>query len=591
MKLPIAVDTQVIWEDYSLWGFWVSWEVFPAQESTIVSKALSTVKMIYVKIWDKVKKWDKLVNLSSNAIEIAYSNAKTNYDNAKNTLNRTISSSNKTLNNVEISLNNARITYENTKKQIELQKNQALQNFSSTKLSTALSINQAKQNLDNLYSTTSKNESLARTNLNNSLSGAKNVIYDILSGIDEILWIEEIHKEWAFIYQSYLWNLNPSTLNNAKNAYRNAKHSVDTTNFQNSDKVLETLLLLSDSVFANLELLKHSSTGPNFTSSSLSSLIDSANTLSSTVQASITSISSAKKTLDATLASNQASIDASRKALELTEQQNWNDNQAIIWAKSAYDVTLTNLENTLESVKNNLALAESAYESSLASSRLQVAQARSQFDIIKWQYESIKVNYDDLSIISWFNWEISNIYIALWNEIPAWKPIIELSNSDSNFKIVTFLTKNQIKWINVWDKVRIWNESEDYISSISSSADQNTRKYKIEISHKNLFLKLWQFVNLYFTPAKIISDEKIEEKIFLPLSAVFVSSELNFVWVIDNNWIIKKFAVELWEISWTLIEITAWLKVWNSVIIKWWRNLKEGDEVSVRWGYTTSLSN
>ena len=196
--------------------------------------------------------------------------------------------------------------------------------------------------------------------------------------------------------------------------------------------------------------------------------------------------------------------------------------------------------------------------------------------------KNAEIAMQDLKIVADFSWEISNVFVENWTRVWVWTKLISVSNN-SKFKIIAFLSKAQISWINVWDKILIWKKSVDKIYSISSVSDSLTKKYKVEILHENPFLSAWEFINIKFTREKV----SWKNKILLPLPWVFISERWDYVWVVKNIsekniswetkniWEIKKTKVKVWGLSWNDIEILEWLNIWDVVVSWWWRFLKK----------------
>lgn len=579
-KTYAQVEVMEIW-NYEAKEFSVMWEVFPEKESILRSKSTSDVVEVYVKEWDKINKWQILAVLKSDQIE-------QNYQNALNSYNSTVSSANRSINSAQVAVNNAQSSLGNTLKTSWAQKSEAAQSLSQTKTSTELSIAQSEQNLDNAILNSERSEETARTNLSNALISAKITAKDSLNEIDKILWIEEFNEDSALKYDDYLWNLDPSTLTDAESAYRKAKVMLDSTDFSDPDAIIETLKVIKSSALYNVRLLENSWSWPSFTSTELQNLIQSTNLLANSIQSSINSVSSSKNALDSTLTWNKSSIESAQRALELARMENWGWSQVITSAEKSYERNIASIDSSVEAAKNQVSSAEASLASARSNASLSISNAKSALD-------SAKVALDDLTIRAPFSWEVSNVYVEKWNEVSAWSSIVSIWDS-TKFKIVSYLTKKQIKWLKKWDEVKIWTKSMDLIHSISQIADASSRKHKLEIIHQNPFLKSWEFIKLRFTPKQeIIWDDN---EIYLPMPAVFVTSEWNYVWSLDGlkswNWNknnnsgtgskinkIKKVNVELWEISWNMIEIKDWLVMWDEVIIEGGRFLKEGASVEV----------
>ncbi len=569
------VILQSIWEDWWKDSFSVIWEVFSESETMMSAKFSWDVQMVNVKNWDSVRTWDVLIKLKSDPISTSYENAKKSYQNSLITLNNVIYSTNRTIKSAQVAFENSKNVSINTQKQVELQKKQAETNFSSVKISTKLSIENAKQALDNIILTSKVSEDIAQNNLDNAISDAKVLIEDTINELDKILWVEEINKSYASVYKNYLWNLKNWAFSRSLNVYTIAKQKLVNIDYLSSKSVLYVLDGLNDSALANLDLLKNSTTWPDFSDTDLYTLISSYDSLLSLIQGWISSLSSYKKSLDSVRTSNQASKESAKQSLALAKQDNWDMSQAVSLAKSAYDSNIQGLNSSLDNASNALSTTAAWLESSRSSAKLQIAQAKSASDSAKWIMDSAKVKLDDLVIEAPFDWVITNLFVENWDEIWPWTNLVELKAQWYDFKIVSYLTKNQLRWINIWDEVRIAEKSLDKISSISPRADISTKKYKLEIDHSNRFLDSGQFIDLYYTPKnELLSNDG---KIFVPMVSVFITSDWNFVWL-NDNWKSLKADVEIWEISWDKIEIISWLKIWDELIINWWRAIKKSWE-------------
>lgn len=315
---------------------------------------------------------------------------------------------------------------------------------------------------------------------------------------------------------------------------------------------------------SNLILLQNSTTWPNFTNSELQSSISHFSTLTNSLQSSINNLISLENSFNSVVESNNKNLISAKNALEIAKMSSWENwiSESVKLAESSFEKNLTNLENSIKTAQENLNSAKTSSQKNISSALSNLKNA--------------KLSLADLKIKADFNWEISNIFVENWSNISVWTKLIQISNN-AKFKIITYLSKDQISWISEWDKVQIWIKSKDKIFTISSVADSSTKKFKVEILHENPFLSPWQFIDLKFFRKNFKTQDS--NKIFLDLPAVFVTDSENFVWVVKNlNWniweILKK-KVEIWSLSWNKIEIISWLKIWDKVIVSWWRFLKK----------------
>lgn len=549
------VEILTIWENAQK-EFSTLWEVFPEKESVFVSKISDwNVNKIYVKNWQKVKKWQVLMELKSDKTSQNYTNALNNY-------NKAIASWNQAIKAAEVNLENAKNIYEK-------QEAEFANTLSSSKISSTLSISKAEADLNSTILLNEKTEKAAKENLENAINSAKILSENSLNEIDKILWIEDVNEENALKYQNYLWTLKSETLNLAKNNYRISKNFFDANkNFSDYEKNLEILRSVKKSADSNLNLLQNSTTWPNFTNSELQTLTTSTSNLVNTIQSSINNLISLNNSLNSTIESNKKSLISAQNALETAKMswENWTS-QSVNLAESSYEKNLANLENSIKSAEENLNSAKTSSQQNIASMLSNLKNA--------------ELSLADLRITADFSWEISDIFVEVWNNISNWTKLISVSNN-AQYKIVTYLSKDQISWISQWDEVQIWIKSIDKISSISWTSDSSTKKYKVEIIHENPFLSAWQFIDLKFSRKNFVWTNKI----FLDLPTVFVTDSENYVWVLENleenKWTIKKKNIELWWLSWNQIEVISWLEIWDKVIVSWWRFLKKDwDKVEV----------
>jgi len=553
-KYP-AVEVLNIWENFEK-NFSVLWEVFPQKESVSTSKISDwVVQKIYVKNWDKVRKWQVLLEIKSDKTSQNYSNAKNNY-------NKAVASWNQAVKSAEVNLANAENIFEK-------QKAEFANSLSSSKISANLSIENAESNLNSTISLNEKTEKTSRENLENAVNSAKILSENSLNEVDKILWIEDVNEENAVIYENYLWTLKSETLTTAEKNYRLSKNYFD-ENINSSDYLqnLEILKYVKKSADSNLSLLQNSTTWPSFTNTELQALISSTSTLVNTLQSSINNLISLKNSLDSTIESNNKNLASAKNALEIAKMswENWTS-QSVNLAESSYEKNLANLENSIKS-------SEQALQSAKTSSQQNIASMLSNL-------KNAELAVKDLRVTADFSWEVSDLFVDNWDNVSNWTKLVSVSNN-AKFKIVTYLSKDQVSWISQWDDVKIWKSSMDYISSVSWTSDSSTKKFKVEIVHENPFLSAWQFIDLKFSRKNFIWTNKI----FLDLPTVFVTDSENFVWVIEKTewkiWTIQKRIVELWWLSWNQIEILSWLERSDQVITWWHRFLKKDwDEVEV----------
>ena len=138
------------------------------------------------------------------------------------------------------------------------------------------------------------------------------------------------------------------------------------------------------------------------------------------------------------------------------------------------------------------------------------------------------------------------------------------------------------------DEVKIAKKSSDRISAISPSADSATKKFEIEILHKNPFLQPGEFVKLRF---QIGERDSSDTRIFLPINSINILSYGSFVWKLTPQTsegitaVAVKQEVQLGEIEGEFVEIAGGLIEGEEVIVDGGRILdasKEEVEVIIK---------
>ncbi|HPO06108.1 MAG TPA: efflux RND transporter periplasmic adaptor subunit, partial [Candidatus Gracilibacteria bacterium] len=319
-----------------------------------------------------------------------------------------------------------------------------------------------------------------------------------------------------------------------------------------------------------LQVLNNSTAGNNFSQANLSGYINAVNSQLASLRNSISSLNSADSSLKQIIAANatnlnsaERAVESAKKALATAEQggQSGQKSQAIISAEAQYQSTLAQLKLAEENAEKSVKQAESAYESARKSSELSVMGARTNVISAGGSREQASVNLSKLSIKAPFSGKITNLPVKVGDEVNPGTILISLNN-DQALKVVCFLSSEEVRQVKSGDLVTL-NNKHYPISSIAPSADPINKKYRVEIMNPEN-VGIGEFVKISFNLGQTDLNDK---RIYLPITAINLSPNENFVWIIKDQKAQKQ-KVALGEINGKYVEIISGLKIDDPVIIE-----------------------
>lgn len=571
--------------------FNINGEVIASQSANLTAEFKADVRSVFVKIGDKVTKGETLILLDSDSVQQSFSTASETLRNTQQNLSQTYASTAKSLESARVTLETAEITYDNLLTQNAISRKQAEEALDSAKLSLDLStasaettLETAEKGLEKIKELNASSENSSRDSLENAIKSVDSNIVSVINALDQILGISEIYDDSAQVWENNLGALDKQTKNEAEVALNRLMRNYEnySESYDNAKNILE---LADQSLSKSLSMLKKTTTGNNYSQTRLNTDIASITGQISSTQALLTNLIATKNGLDQTLASNASSLTSAeqrvisaQKSLDLTLQSSGTKSQNIINAETQYEATIRQLEISEENAEKQLESARIAYESAKKSVDLSKTSAKSGLTNAEGSFQQAKINQEKLLIKAPFDGTIVDIPVKVGDEINMGSLLAQVENADV-LKIVTYLTPEQTKSLQVGDMVKIATQSEDKISAISSTVDPIIKKNKIEILHKNPYLHSGQTVPLTFT---IESETNAENGVvFIPLVAVHVTSSESYVWLVDEDKTEKRI-IKTGEINGNKIAINSGLNEKDKIIVKGGRLLKKaGEEVEV----------
>lgn len=532
LETSLEADWKVLYKDNYSASFPVSW----------------TIKDIFKKEWDSVKKGDIIAKLddtyyklSLQKAEITLKNARANLDakiaskasisdlnilkeqvssaDASFDLSKTLEKANidqakKTLDLALINLNYTKDDLNNTK---SLQTSDI-----KTQNETISSITLELQNAQNEKERTKTSDDLALTNLQIQSKLQIDLLLDYVDKYikesDYILWVTTENKYKNDSFEIYLWAKNTSIKISAENALR--KTITDFASFENTYSTqtdiqisLNEAIILADSMNITLELslqaLKNSIASSSFSDTTINTYTSSFETYLTTLKTIKQAVISYSGQVDSQIKlanDKQAKLDESISLLQakLNLAQTWLSKLDTLNSSS-----LTNLQNKLNLAQTNYDQAKIAYENALAKANNSLAVSSSQVDITQVNLQARKSSYTKA--------ELAPYYTAI-DEAKRNLREAQARLDDTILKASSDGIISEINW-NVWELVN----TNKFFASIINAKNIYIESYVEETDIENI--KLNQKVKLTFDAIENLS---------LTWIVAYISDKSS----IDTSWIV-----------------------------------------------------
>jgi RND family efflux transporter MFP subunit len=468
----------------------------------------SNVKNIYVKNGERIKKGQLLLELSDQEITKKFQQKRIEFQKTQVQTQRSNSSQTQNTESAYKKLQKAELELTNIQKQKEQKEEQAKEQKESEYLDTELNIKSAE------------------IALINSLRNIKTDIIESLDIVDNFLGITETKKYFNDSFQSHIGALNLEAKRTANNLFLDIQKNyadlseINIDSYDTYYKIAIDVEKLDDII---LVVLQSSTTSDNYTTTQLNTDITSVKTILKNIRTKIQDITEKKKQLS--------------KVQKYTD-----DNTSHLFKKSDIDYQTRLLELDIEEdrAQQSLELAKQEYKALQEQEKLgnitnAISSIRGGND-----FENAKTQYEKLFIRAKFDGIITEIPVDIGDQVLQNEALITV-HDDSSYIITTSVNQEQKQHIHTGDSIRIGTKSIDTIFSLSDTLHPETRKYTVKIKHKNPYLHGGQIIPLHFT----YTQKK--EHIQIPLEALHVHPEGNFVWLVieeDNKFFTQKQKVQ-----------------------------------------------
>jgi multidrug efflux pump subunit AcrA (membrane-fusion protein) len=564
----------------------VNGEVTPLNETNFKAEINNAeVKKILVKVGDKVKKGDVLLTMYSEDIVKQLETAKNSVYYAKESVLKTGETGNSQIKSARNAYQKALTNQKNTLIQYEKQKKQAEEQLNSILLNQNLqedvslnALKTAKEKLETESKVIESSNNSVKVNLDNAKKQAKTIISSSLIEVDQILGVSSLYEHENDDFEKFLASRDSTLKKQAENLLENNLEKFKNLS-NNYEDILELLNSMEDLTQKTLEILKNSSTGLSFTQSSLNALIAKINNSLQLLRTNLANLENSKEQYENTLKANlakksalEANLENAEKQLSLIKKEVNGKSQTLINAEKQYETTIANLNSMKESAEMQVKSAKLALDQAINNVKLSENGAQSSFNSQKGALEQAVINQEKLTVKANFSGIVSNIFVKVGEEVNMGTSLLKIENTET-YKIVAYLNTEEVMGLEQGQIVKIGNKSEDKITAISPSIDPVNKKHRVEILHKNKYLKSGQIVKLKFIKEL---NNKISNKVFIPLNTVFLSSQGNYVFLKNEKNALEKKFVKIGEVKGDLIEITEGLKQGDLLVEEGARQLKEG---------------
>ncbi len=597
-KKDYIIETQKVWEFDSELIINKIWKLSSNQDIELFSDSSWKIEKIFFKQWDYIKKWEQVAIIDDNIsnfwinlqkVKNQLNDAKLEYKSQKIDLDKNIFDSLKYLEELKDKLNNSKKIKQNNIKKIE--NNLSDLNVDELNSKSSLDLKRidnqiSKLNLDlenKIVSDSEQIHSLEKI-LKSNYKSFQIIYNDVLDFWDRIFDITGLHKNKNDKFEDYLWAKKISIKKEVINKLKKLNNNKN--NFYINDKINnENIIEYSDKLSKSIEELNNvlGDMEQTFYYS-----IESAWSLSSTdIKYYLTQIDIYQSSLDSfrssfiseelntksflrTYEQNQESltkeVNLLKKDKEILLKSFWSDTKN---TKLNLDSIVLDSDSEIVRLEREIEKAEYNYNYLLNSKEIILSKLNNNIEANKISLQEANKEYSKLFIKSPISWEITDVYIDVWDNVSNWSKILHIVWEKEKQIKISF-NENEITKITKWQLVKVidmWVTYEWYIDSVSKIADKNLN-YNATIKLKENINSLWKLLEVY------ISYQN--NALVLPIKNIEILSESGSAIIKTMSWskIIEK-TVLIGQILWDKIEILSELDENVEIIIS---NVDEFDK-------------
>lgn len=560
------------------------------QEVTLSAQMSAEIKRLNVRIGDKVKKGQTLIELDNSSLNSELVRANATIERLESGLTQQkVGATEEQIQQAKSAVEQARAGLEQSRAVLE----QTQANNEALIKNAEIGVELAKSSLDN--TTTSSKQSLenAYATLKLTASNILSTIKTSLTAAGDILGKSPGSENANNEYEDYLGVKKISSMSEANNKFDQAKNKYEEAlNYRNNlgetisleegetleglvssallamDESLSSMRILLDNTITGTPLPQSSATG-----NSLDGLKQKINTQVSYINQEQQSLQIQKQAVLNIKIANEGSADQSslnyQKALQTLED-----------SKKQAEANLKTAQKGVETQERTLERAQSAYnevvapprEIDLSSTKAAIKEAQASRNLVLDRLEKSYIKAP-------FEGEVASVMIKENDFISTGDPVVSLVNKDG-LQIKSYINSKDVKLIIEGSNAIIEGDIGGMVSRISPKVDPETKKIEVitAVTGEDNPLVIGEFVEIKFEIQNSINDQNI---FFLPFQAIKTKAEGSFMFTVNDENKVEAREVELGRVINNLTEVKDSLSPDTRVIINV-RGLNEGDEIKIK---------
>ena len=559
----------------------------------MTSEATWRVENIAVKEGDNVSKWQNLVYLFDNSMNLntAYKQAILNLDQAKIQYSNQKLALDKNIEDSELALTKLKLNYENTKKNIEQDVIQAKDNLKNSDVNasgskTSLdvqkidnSIAKMEFELETLKKSNKDKIDSFISNVNREKDNLNNLLVSVINFGEELYATKYPVNKPA--YYLYLWAENNTKKTRAEQTLQKLinykKDTFDWIKLVEKDseildfitKIEEWYAMMKSFLDDTLEVITSSVSEQNYLPETMltgyhnqvNGYIQSYTSASAWLVAMRLNVVAFLNTYKDNEASTEKQIDLVRKDKEIALKSYGTSELS---SKVAYEKIMISSQDTISNLELQLKSAETTLINAKKTRDITLQNLENAIKAAELNVEKSSIEVSKLVVKSPISAQVASIDVTVGQTYNMWSQMLKLI-STSKRELDVYVTSEDLEKIHVWDKVYIkyrWENFEWDVFSKSNVANE-TLNYKVKVSlNKDIHL-VWGVADVSF---------KLKSK--FPLininSVTVLHSQWNKkIWEINifKWWKLDKLEVELWDVYGKFIEIKTPLEKDTEIIL------------------------
>ena len=592
-KWNFLIETQTAWNLNNEYALEKSSKIEAASEIVLTSEATWRVENIAVKEGDNVSKWQNLVYLFDNSMNLntAYKQAILNLDQAKIQYSNQKLALDKNIEDSELALTKLKLNYENTKKNIEQDVIQAKDNLKNSDVNasgskTSLdvqkidnSIAKMEFELETLKKSNKDKIDSFISNVNREKDNLNNLLVSVINFGEELYATKYPVNKPA--YYLYLWAENNTKKTRAEQTLQKLinykKDTFDWIKLVEKDseildfitKIEEWYAMMKSFLDDTLEVITSSVSEQNYLPETMltgyhnqvNGYIQSYTSASAWLVAMRSNVVAFLNTYKDNEASTEKQIDLVRKDKEIALKSYGTSELS---SKVAYEKIMISSQDTISNLELQLKSAETTLINAKKTRDITLQNLENAIKAAELNVEKSSIEVSKLVVKSPISAQVASIDVTVGQTYNMWSQMLKLI-STSKRELDVYVTSEDLEKIHVWDKVYIkyrWENFEWDVFSKSNVANE-TLNYKVKVSlNKDIHL-VWGVADVSF---------KLKSK--FPLininSVTVLHSQWNKkIWEINifKWWKLDKLEVELWDVYGKFIEIKTPLEKDTEIIL------------------------